>query len=249
LRRELLVTVLLVVLAVAFLIYYYLPRPESNPFSLEIFPEDMDPVIVGQIPVFLVRFSEDVEDFMGGEVDLTATSSEAEVTVRPQSIKSGEVAEVTVLTENAETGDNLTISILGKREGFEREHSINFQVVEGVDELGPYAAEIIDRFIPWISSEYPEHNITLETVWKGTIVKPNFMVVMYYLFFSDEWEVGVTWHVTRPPDDWARIYLRNRFSETAPSQGFEIGSISEEDSEIQEVNVNDPRVTMDKIWR
>jgi hypothetical protein len=29
-----------------------------------------------------------------------------------------------------------------------------------------------------------------------------------------------------PPDDWARIYLRRRWSEVHPSRAFEISSVS-----------------------
>ena len=57
----------------------------------------------------------------------------------------------------------------------------------------------------------------------------------HYLFFSDEWEMGMQWHVTIAPHDWARIYLRRRFTEASPSASFEIPSLSDPASEPQEI--------------
>ena len=48
----------------------------------------------------------------------------------------------------------------------------------------------------------------------------------HYLFFSDEWELGVMWHNTVPPHDWARIYLRRRYTSMRPQFAFEISSMS-----------------------
>ncbi len=47
---------------------------------------------------------------------------------------------------------------------------------------------------------------------------------MFYLFFSEDWEIGISWHVTIPPHDWTRIYLRHRTTELQPSFAFEISS-------------------------
>jgi len=82
-----------------------------------------------------------------------------------------------------------------------------------------------DKFIPWLAANYPEFGITSETEWTGTVVNPNFLVVMHYIFFSEDWEMYVEWHVTIPPDDYARIYLRHRFTEARPSYAFEISSV------------------------
>jgi len=71
-----------------------------------------------------------------------------------------------------------------------------------VNELTPKAIEVQDAFIPWLEANHPEFGITAETEWTPTIVRPHFMVVMYYLFFSDEWEMGVRWHVMISPYDY-----------------------------------------------
>lgn len=56
------------------------------------------------------------------------------------------------------------------------------------------------------------------------MVRPVWLVVTHYLFLSDEWEMGVSWHIMIPPSDWTRIYLRHRFDEMTPSLAFEISS-------------------------
>ena len=50
--------------------------------------------------------------------------------------------------------------------------------------------------------------------------------VSHYLFLSESWEMGLSWHIMIAPYDWARIYLRPR-SEVAPTAAFEISSVSD----------------------
>jgi len=117
---------------------------------------------------------------------------------------------------------------------------------DGGDEMGSLAAEIRDEFIPWLAENHPEFGITSETEWTGTIVRPHFMVVMFYLFFSEEWEMGVSWHVMVPPHDWARIYLRHRFTEVSPSYAFEISSRDAQE-EPHAVDLKD--AFAESVWR
>jgi hypothetical protein len=65
---------------------------------------------------------------------------------------------------------------------------------------------------------------------------------MHYLFFSDEWEMHVAWHIMIPPYDWVRIDLRRRYVETAPSRAFEISSRS---SGAEPIEIAPP----DSMWR
>jgi len=86
-----------------------------------------------------------------------------------------------------------------------------------------------DKFVPWLATNHPEFDITSETEWTGTIVNPGILVVMHYMFFSEDWEMYLTWHVMIPPYDWTRIYLRSRFTETQSSYAFEISSVQGEE--------------------
>lgn len=112
--------------------------------------------------------------------------------------------------------------------------------------MGAYAAEIRDRFVAWLAANHPEFGITNETEWTGTIVRPHVMVVMFYLYFSEEWEMGVSWHVMIPPHDWPRIYLRRRSTEAQPSYAFEISSLEAE----EEPKSIDPKDAFaESVWR
>ena len=91
--------------------------------------------------------------------------------------------------------------------------------------MGSYVTEMRDKFIPWLAINHPELSITNETEWIETIVNPRIIVVMHYIFLSEDWEIYVTWHVTIPPHDWTRIYLRHRFTESCPTHAFEIPSV------------------------
>jgi len=235
------VIVVIVIAAVGGLWYYTKPAPDTNPapFSMEVISRPTTPMgveenirsIAGQRVVFLVVVADTGEGSgYGKAVDVSATAPGAEVTVYHPAIKSGEVAEVTVIPDQASTNKILTLTISGQRSGLEQTETRTVEVVEPLvpgmeDELGALAAEMQDKFIPWLATNHPELGITSETEWTGTIVNPNIMVVMHYIFYSEDWEMYVTWHVTIPPYDWTKIYLRQRFTETSPSYAFEISSV------------------------
>lgn len=114
------------------------------------------------------------------------------------------------------------------------------------DPMGALAAEIRDRFIPWLAANHPEFDLTNETEWVGVMIRPHHMVVMFYLFFSEEWEMGVSWHVMIPPHDWARIYLRNRSIDAQPSYAFEISSL---DAQEEPHDVDPKDAFAESVWR
>lgn len=99
------------------------------------------------------------------------------------------------------------------------------EIVEGEDAVRQKAIATLDLFLPYLAEQYPELGITPETEWQPCYVVSPF-IVTYYLFFSEEWELGLWWHVMIAPNDWARIYLRRRYQELAPSLAFEIPSLS-----------------------
>jgi len=207
---------------------------EPAPFSMQVIPEHIEPSVPGQRCVFLVVVADEGEgNGEGKAVHVSATAPGSAVTVEPQAITPEQVAEVTVIPDEASAGETLTVTVHGERGGLEKTEIATLQVTEGggdgeEDGLASMATEIRDKFIPWLATNHPELGITSETEWTGTIVRPGIVVVMYYLFFSEDWEMGVTWHVTIPPHNWAEIYLRHRFTEVYPSHAFKIDSWSEE---------------------
>ena len=200
---------------------------EATPFSMQVIPEKMEDSIAGQRCVFLLTVEDSGE---GNAVNISATAPGSTVTVNPQAITAEQVAEVMVVPDEASTGSTLTVTINGERDGLRQTETVTVDVLEGLgeveDELAGTAAEMRDKFIPWLAENHPELNITNETGWMPSIVLPHIMVVMYHLFFSEDWEMGVQWHVTIPPHNWTRIYLRDRTTEVSPSYAFEISSWS-----------------------
>jgi hypothetical protein len=194
---------------------------------MQVIPEKMEDSIAGQRCVFLLTVEDSGE---GNVVNISATAPGSTVTVNPQAITAEQVAEVMVVPDEASTGSTLTVTINGEQDGLKQTETVTVDVLEGLgeveDELAGTAAEMRDKFIPWLATNYPEFGITSETEWMPNIVLPHIMVVMYYLFFSEDWEMGVQWHVTIPPHNWTRIYLRDRTTEVSPSYAFEISSWS-----------------------
>ncbi len=209
---------------------------EPSPFSLQVIPAYMQDTIAGQSCVFLVTVTDEGEGAGQGEIvnisvthlvyPLYSTFAGPRVTVSPKAITPGQVAEVIVVPDEYSIGDTWTMTINGERDGLKQTKTVHLNVLEDdLESLAPYATELRDKFIPWLAENHPELGITSQTEWTGTIVTPHIVVVMYYLFFSEDWEMGLRWHVTIPPYDWAEIYLRHRTTEVAPSYAFKISSL------------------------
>jgi hypothetical protein len=216
------------------------PDTEPAEFTLKAAPEVVEDTIPGQLCVLLITMEEDDGAAAAEPVTVTATAEGATATVEHGTIVEGEVAEVTVTMLSPQDGAMEPVegqegwpcsaTIHAERGGLTREIEVPITLTsEEEDLLEPMAAEMRDRFIPWLAENRPELGIDETTVWDGTIVKPHWLVVSHYLFFSDDWEMHVSWHVMIAPYDWARIELRRRFGETLPSLAYEISSVSAPD--------------------
>jgi hypothetical protein len=238
------VVAIIIMAAIAgFTWYYYNPTTtttstttNSTPFSISVTTRPKQPAgvekgmlgMVGQKCIFLVSIADQTGGNLGS-VQISASNEEemADVQVNPTRISAGQIAEVIVVPKMESIGKNLTIAIAGERSGLIQKETTTVEVIDWEDTIGPTAAEMRDKFIPWLAANYPEIGITSETEWEGTMVNPRILVVMHYIFLSEEWEVYVTWHVMIPPSDWVKVYLRNRFNETSSSYAFEISSVEE----------------------
>lgn len=164
---------------------------------------------------------------LGGNIDISVNVpiEKATVTIQPASVAPGHITEVIVVPSETSGEGLFSVTIIGNRGGLKREKTIIIELIPGEDDIGPYASELRDLFVPWLATNHPELGITNEIEWTGTIVNPRILVVMHYIFYSDEWEMYLTWHVMIPPYDWSRIHLRHRFTELNPSHAFEISSV------------------------
>ncbi len=237
-RRVLTVMLLIVVSATLMGSMWYFTTPA--PFMMQVTsrpstpssPSEAIQSFAGQRCVFLVVVTEEegwLQGHQGFGTAVTVSAAESSgrgtVIVHPQELLPEHVAEVTVIPSVACVNETLTVTIMGERGGLKRMKTITIEVLAGEDGLAADAVQMRDQFIPWLTLNHPELGITDETEWSGTIVNPRILVVMHYLFFSDDWEMYVTWHVTIPPNDWTRIYLRQRFIELQPSYAFEVSSV------------------------
>jgi hypothetical protein len=233
-RIQVVVIAAIIVCTIAFPAYFLsLTNTGTTPFSLSVTSRpvsfgDALYAIPNQKCLFLVTVEESQPNQELEAVTISAASTDCQIIVFPQTINSGKVAEVMVIPSEAEVGKNVTVTIQGERDGFKQTKTVTFEVIDEEDReetLGPEAVNIRNNFTQWLSTNHPELGITNETAWTGTVVNPRVLVVMHYMFLSEDWEMYVTWHVMIPPYDWTRIYLRHRYNQTAPTYAFEISSI------------------------
>lgn len=210
-------------------------------FAMTVFPLEVTNAIYGQRIVILVE----VEDYgfhpVAEPVHIIASSTSATIEIEPEDIWPGQVCEITAIPQPRPVirpyrefppGNEVMVKVCGQRDGFEQSREISINVLPGEDQVTEAASAVRDRFIPYLSENYPEFGITAETEWTPTIVKPYFLVVTHYLFFNDQWELGVMWHNTIPPYDWAKIYLRHRYTHMLPQYAFKIDSMSTEPPQV-----------------
>jgi len=218
-------------------------EPEENTaFHINVIPEQLNgDSIAGQRCVFLVTITDEGQE---GQlpVRISAKAPGAEVVIYQQDIVEGQVAEVVVIPAPASIGKTIKVTITGSQGSLTDKKVTSFEVAEGEDDRQEYAGELLDRFVSWLATNHPELGITEDTAWNGTMVSPVWLVVSHYLFFSEEWEVHVSWHIMIPPYDWARIDLRHRFDELEPSYAFEISSVNATSEPI-------PIEVPETVWR
>lgn len=198
-------------------------------YDINVVPTTVLDLARGQKCVFPVSFTELDNNLAAGPVTLSATSSAGTVAVSPGTINIGDVAELTLNSDDATVGSSIIVTVVGKRGGEIRTATATATVTEPIgnpDDRLVTGTTVRDDFIPWLETTHPELGIGAGTVWTPIPLRPHIFEVSYYMFQSDEWELVVWWHVMIPPYDWARLYLRRRYSEIAPSFAAEISSSS-----------------------
>jgi hypothetical protein len=240
-----------IVVVVIIVVIASLPPPgeadENTAFHINVIPEqrteEQDPLysIAGQHFVFLVTITDEAEE-CELPVTISGEAPSAEVVIYQQDIVEGEVAEVVVIPAQASINKTIEVTITGNRGSTGDEKTVSFEVAEGEDDRQEYAEELLDRFVSWLATNHPELGITDDTAWNGTMISPVWLVVSHYLFFSEEWEAHIEWHIMMPPSDWARIDLRHRFDELEPSYAFEISSVN---ATSEPISIEPPAT----VWR
>jgi len=223
---------------------------ENSAFHINVIPETPVQIseelsfkysIAGQHFVFLVTITDEGQE---GQlpVRISAKAPGAEVVIYQEDIFEGQVAEVVVIPTQKSIGKTIKVTITGSQGNLTDKKVVSFKVVEGEDDRQEYAGELLDKFVSWLATNHPELGITDDTAWNGTMVSPVWLVVSHYLFFSEEWEVHISWHIMIPPYDWAKIDLRHRFDELEPSYAFEISSLNATSEPV-------PTEVPETVWR
>lgn len=192
--------------------------PSATP-EIVVAPEFVNGAVPGSRLVLLVRTADDT----AGEVSIAAEADGADVSVAPDTIARGEVAEVTIVPDPTDTESDIEVRVSGTAGGGTDEVVRPVTVVPWEDDRGDQARAVLDLFLPWLAEQHPEFELSPETEFVGTMTAPLLLIVSHYGFYSDAWEVGVSWHVMVPPDDFAELYLRPRGG-LAPTHAFRIES-------------------------
>ena len=199
--------------------------PTSAAFELTVSPQtSIGQTIAGQPTTFLVSVSGAVGD-PPVTVSATASSPNASVVVDPPQLTPGVIGEVTIIPPAVDAETPLDVGITATRGGVEQAEVRTLTIAPGEDTLAAEARQHLDPFVRWLATERPELGIDSRTVWSGA---PGawVLVVEHYQFLSEDWELGLSWHVMIAPDDWSRVYLRHRRTEIRPSLALEIASVS-----------------------
>lgn len=209
------------------------PTPSSSPtadagFTLTVLPDE-DPVearvaIPGEKVSFLVTVAPAGAN--QDPVQISATAVGATVTsVRSAQLKPGVVAEVWLVPDPTETDAVVSTTITASRGSVVQTASRTIKIMPMADERAADARPYFDMWVAWLAANHPELGITATTKWEPTFVS-TFLVVSHYAYYSDEWEMKISWHNMIPPYDWSEVYLRHRDTETKPSLDFKIDSVS-----------------------
>lgn len=193
----------------------------AAPFALELSPEFVQGVIPGAVTGVLVTITDGSEN--GGPVALTAVADGAQVGVDPQEIHQGQVAEVTVIAQSATQERPLDITVTGRRGDVEETATRSTTVFAWSDDRADDAERLLSIFTAWLADHEPGLGIDPGTEFSGSFVAPGLLVVSHYLYLSEDWELGLSWHVMVPPDDWAEIYLRPR-DQAVPTHAYRLES-------------------------
>lgn len=203
------------------------------PFQLAISPE----IVQGLFPATPTMLLAEVTSESDEPVSLVADVVGGTATVEPADARPGEVVEVVVTADPGTEESLVTVSLLGTRGDTEESIVREMTMRPFEDTLEPTARQILAVFATWLEENRPDLGITIATEFEGVAVCP-VLVVSHYMFLTDEWELGLSWHIMVAPDDWSELYLRAR-DEMTPASAFRLVSwstaLNEGTVEIEEV--------------
>lgn len=190
-------------------------------FELVVSPEFVQGALPG-VPVTVLVTAESDSD---AEVALEVSVTQGEISVAPERFSPGEIVEVTYVGPDVTNDLEVELTITASRGAVGKDALRRFTVVPIEDDRGPDAREILAEFLAWLEAEHHDLDLTAEMELDGHMTAPMLLVVSHYSFFDDKYELGLSWHIMVPPDDWAELYIRPRDS-LAPTRAFRLSSWS-----------------------
>jgi hypothetical protein len=191
----------------------------SKPFELEVAPEIIHGLYPETRTILLARVTSDSDE----PVSLQIETEGAEVSAAPDTLAPGEIAEFEIGAGSVAEEVPVTIVVTGTRGSVEQTVSRETRVMP-FEPPADDARRLLGVFASWLEVNRPELGIDGDSTFEGRGVDP-VLVVSHYQFLSDEWELGLSWHIMIPPDDWSELYLRPR-AEWSPTVAFRLASRS-----------------------
>jgi hypothetical protein len=199
---------------------------DALPFRMTSSPEFVQGVIPGERPLAIVEIldGEDPVELTGSGV-LDPSGQVVDVTFQPTTVVPEGITEVWVDVPEVTDEETLAVTVTGRRGPVEEQLAITTYVVPFTDELESTALDIAEVFLNGLQDgavALPEDRSGLTG---GTTVASRLLVVSHYAWFTDELEVGLSWHIMVAPDDWAELYVRPR-DQARPTAAYRLSSWS-----------------------
>jgi hypothetical protein len=199
----------------------------SSDFTMDVLPAEDPPegrpAVPGQKVSFLVVVTSPGND---APVTISATATGAQITdIKPAQLKPGVVGEVWLVPGAATEEATVTVNISATRGGVTKTDQRSTRIMPFEDDRAEQAQPYFDMWVDWLAANHPEFGITKSTKWESSYVLA-LLIVSHYAYFSDEWEMKVSWHIMIAPDDFTEVYLRHRGDETAWSHAFRMDSFT-----------------------
>jgi len=67
-----------------------------------------------------------------------------------------------------------------------------------------------DELIDWLEVEHPEFGTFSGEDWFAYVTYPAHLIVEHWTFLYEKWEMRICYHVTIPPHNWSKVWLRPR---------------------------------------
>jgi len=74
----------------------------------------------------------------------------------------------------------------------------------------PYAIIKRDELIEWLEAEHPEFGTFSGENSFGYVTYPAHIICEHWTFLYEKWEMRICFHVTIPPYNWSKVWLRPR---------------------------------------